>query len=145
MAQVTFRFTVGSADDRILQLWEPGAPVFSERLAALKYAHAQGFATSVSAEPMLDSRIDKVVDAVSPYVTDAIWLGRANRLVPTVSLNTGGDPRMLDAARELAALHNDESVRRVYDKYKDNPLIKFKDSIKAVVGLDRPSEKGLDI
>lgn len=142
--RVLFRFTIGSANNDVLQLWEPHAPSFWSRLQALQVAHAEGFATSVSCEPMLDGRIDEVIKAVHPYVTDAIWLGRANYLVTRVAANGGGDAE-LKAARELAERWNDDAVRALYGRYKDDPLIKWKESIKKVVGLEIPTKKGLDI
>ena len=58
-------------------------------------------------------------------------------------------PRPSRAARakadELLALHTDDWIRELYKQHKHDPLIKYKDSIKKVVGLDRPEEKGLDI
>lgn len=69
-SQITFRFSIGSASADVLRAWEPGAPSFEERLEALRLVHAAGFVTSVSCEPMLDQRIDLVVEAVRPYVTD---------------------------------------------------------------------------
>ncbi|GAG43996.1 unnamed protein product, partial [marine sediment metagenome] len=72
--QLLFRFTIGSTDNGVLQYWEPNAPIYRERLSALKWTFSKGFSTSVSSEPMLDDKIDALVAAVRPYVTDAIWL-----------------------------------------------------------------------
>jgi DNA repair photolyase len=143
--QILFRFTIGSVDDKILGYWEPGAPGFKERLAALRYAHEQGFQTSVSCEPMLDGAIDLVIKAVRPCVSHSIWLGRANQLVMAVTRNTGGDKKALTSARELNATWNDDAVRALYERYKSDALIFWKDSIKKVVGLAKPEKKGLDI
>ena len=38
----------------------------------------------------------------------------------------------------------DDAIIRIYGQHKGNPLIKWKDSIKAVVGLARPNVAGLD-
>ena len=143
--QITFRFTVGSADDAVLKLWEPGAPSYTERLATLKHAHERGFETSVSCEPMLDANIDTVVSSVTPYVTDTIWLGRANRLNHVLALNCPGDADMRRHADALIATWDDDAVKALYQRYKDHPLIRWKDSIKKVVGIERPTEKGLDV
>ena len=43
------------------------------------------------------------------------------------------------------SLQTDPWVMALYDTNKADPIIKFKDSIKQVVGLNRPTEKGLDI
>jgi hypothetical protein len=143
--QVLFRFTVGSADDMVLRFWEPGAPAFGERMVALRWAHQQGFATSISCEPMLDLRIADVIVVARPYVTDAIWLGRVNNLRTAIALNCPGDAEALRKADQLLAEQTDDFLRELYEQYKADPLIKYKDSIKKVVGLARPTEVGLDV
>jgi hypothetical protein len=35
--------------------------------------------------------------------------------------------------------------RRLYARHRDDTVIKWKDSIKKVVGIERPTEKGLDV
>jgi DNA repair photolyase len=143
--QITFRFTIGSADDVVLMAWEPGAPSFAERLAGLKLAFDAGFQTSVSCEPMLDAQVDKVIEAARPYVNDAIWLGKANQLRQAVAINRPGDTKVKALADELIAVMTDEFVKRLYALYRNDTVIKFKDSIKKVVGLERPTVKGLDV
>ena len=144
-SQITFRFTIGSADDKTLGYWELGAPRFSERLASLKHASQKGFATSVSCEPMLDLKIDKVVEKVRPFTTDSIWLGRANRLISTIGLNCPGDTLARNTARTLLAEQDDAYLLSLYERFKNDPLVRFKDSIKKVAGVARPAQKGLDI
>lgn len=143
--QILFRFTIGSADDKILAFWEPNAPSYHERLASLERAWRQGFKTSVSSEPMLDGHIKKVVDAARPYVTDAIWLGRVNNIRQILAQNAPGNSSARAKADALMALQTDSWVMALYDTYKSDPVIKFKDSIKQVVGINRPTQKGLDI
>lgn len=143
--QITFRFTIGSADDKVLKAWEPGAPSFGERLDSLKWAHQEGYETSLSCEPMLDTSIDQVIEACRPYVTDSIWLGRANNLRQALSLNRPGDEKAKALGEQLLAEQTDDYLRELYHRYKDDPLIKYKDSIKKVAGLDRPTVNGLDV
>ena len=143
--QMLFRFTIGSADDAILTKWEPNASSFGERLKCLKHAHALGYATSVSCEPMLDTQVGKVIKAVSPFVTDSIWLGRVNRLRQTIAINCPGDESIKALADQLLAEQTDDWILALYNNFKNNPVIRFKDSIKKVVGLMRPTIKGLDI
>ena len=140
-----FRLTIGSANNRILRFWEPGAPTFDQRVKALIHAHEAGFATSVSCEPMLDGNIDAVISEARPYVTDAIWLGKANQLSQMTSLNCPNDTTTARRADELIAMQSDAAIRQLYSRYKNDPLITWKDSIKIVVGIQRPSQKGLDI
>jgi DNA repair photolyase len=143
--QITFRFTIGSADDAVLKLWEPGAPAFEERLASLEHAYEKGFETSVSCEPMLDANIDTVITLVEPYVTDTIWLGLANGLRHALALNRPGNAGIRRHADELIAIWDDDAIRELYELYKGHSLIRWKDSVKKVVGLERPTEKGLDV
>ncbi|WFB36788.1 radical SAM protein [Kiritimatiellota bacterium B12222] len=143
--QILFRFTIGSANDSVLKFWEPGAPMFQHRLDCLKLAYKNGFATSVSSEPMLDNRIDKVVTKTMPYVTDAIWLGRVNQLRQALSINCPKDNVAKKRGDELLAKQTDTYLSELYESYKDDPKVKYKDSIKEAVGLERPETVGLDI
>lgn len=142
--QILFRFTIGSADDAVLKKWEPGATTFGERVECLKHAHAAGFQTSVSCEPMLDQQVDKVVEAVRPFVTDAVWLGKPNKITTRIVMNNPDLPDAAVMANDLEMLFPDVFVWHLYNLYKDDPMVKWKDSIKAVVGLERHTEKGLD-
>ena len=143
--KVLFRFTIGSADDEILHFWEPGAPDFAERLDSLRHAHAQRFQTSVSCEPMLDSDVEAVVSAVSPYVSDAIWIGKANQLRQRLKLNGHADAETMRRADELMASQSDDNISRLYDRLRDHPRVKWKESIKKVMGIHIPDTPGLDI
>jgi len=142
--QIKFRFTIGSAENDVLRFWEPGAPSPAQRIEALKTAFDLGFATSVSCEPMLDNRIEDVVENVLPYVTDAIWIGLPNMLNQRIALNCGDDETKA-RAKELMACFTKERIIELYETYADNPKIKWKESIKKAVGLDLPDQAGLDI
>ena len=142
--KILFRFTIGSASNETLKLWEPGAPSFDERLASLKLAHRLGFATSISCEPMLDGNIDAVVQQVLPYVTDSIWLGKMNQVKARLTFNRA-PKEVVQAAEVLMQEQSDENIQALYQRFKGNPKIKFKDSIKKVVGIEVPQAIGLDI
>ena len=132
--QILFRFTIGSADSNILKFWEPNAPDFDERLESLKYAFNAGYQTSVSCEPMLDDKVDDVVNQVSPYVTETIWIGKPNKLNERLSMNGfKNDQAVMGSARSLMEFFSDEYVLDLYERYKDNPKIMWKDSIKKVL------------
>lgn len=126
-----FRFTIGSADSSVLKLWEPGAPDFEERLKSLRYAFDNGFSTSISCEPLLDEHFDDLYKKVSPYVNGSIWIGKMNSAVKRVRDNTGGRFPM-EKVQELVASQSDEKMLALFLKYKDNPLIEWKESIKKV-------------
>ncbi len=133
--RLMFRFTIGSADDAVLSFWEPGAPAYSARLAALRLAFDAGFRTSVSCEPMLDADIGRVIEQVRPFVTDAVWVGTANRMLDRVRANCPDDAAALSRARELDALHCADFVWQLYQRYERDPMLKWKESIKRIVGL----------
>lgn len=143
--KILFRFTIGSSDLNTLKIWEPNAPDFAERLESLKYAFSEGYQTSVSSEPMLYDRIEDVIDQVTPFVTDSIWLGKVNNLRTRLSLNGQNDPVTIQKAEELVGWQKDENIKQLYSRYQSNPLIKWKESIKKVAGVLIPNKSGLDI
>ena len=135
--RILFRFTIGADDPALLQYWEPGAPPFDERLACLRHAKAQGFATSVSMEPMLDIvHAPRLVRKLLPFITETVWLGKMNAVSSRVRVETDEDRRQADA---VIASQTDEAVWALYDEMKDIPQVRWKDSIKKVVGI--PIEK----
>ena len=139
--QMLFRFTIGAMDNDILRYWEPGAPSFEERLASLQHAFAQGFQTSVSCEPLLDSEnIRSLYDALAPYVTDTIWIGKLNGIGYRVE--PGTDPMEIQRVKEG---QTDRKVRQVYDSLRDEAKIRWKESYKTVLGLPLATEAGLDM
>jgi DNA repair photolyase len=139
--KLMFRFTWGSADDAVLKFWEPNATGSTERLACLQHAFEQGYKTSLSCEPMLDRNIAEVVRIATPFITDTIWLGKANELKEYLVLNGHDTPEVMARADELIGWQSDENIRSLYQQFRDNPLIRWKDSIQAVVGLDGPVAK----
>ena len=101
----------------MLSLFEPNAPGYQERKAALQYAYEHGFQTSVSVEPMLDPvHIDDLIADLLPFVTDAIWIGKMNyvgRLYSKV------DPEVQAALKVIENGQTDEIIRAIYARHKD--------------------------
>ena len=143
--QILFRFSIGSTDSTVLAFWEPNAPDYFERKKCLEYAFEQGFETSVSAEPFLDEHPDKLVLDLQDYVTDSIWIGKANMLKSRLKMNGHTSNIVAQKADELIEIQSDENVRLLYDKLRGNSKVKWKESIKKVVDIARPTERGLDI
>lgn len=142
--QILFRFTIGSTNDEILKFWEPGAPLFGERIRCLIHAWLHEFKTSVSCEPMLGEYIDIVVDEARKFVTDSIWLGKMND--PTSRLRINGHSNIPSEFKDgIRYWMNDKNIFDLYERYHDDPMIKWKESIKKIIGLKMPEEKGLDI
>ena len=140
--KIIFRFTIGACKDEILLFWEPNAPSYEERKASLRYAFEAGFETSVSVEPMLYAEgIFDLVEDLEPFTTNSIWIGKMNYL-HSIHSDTDG---ILEAIQAIKDGQSDENIWDIYSKLKDNPLVKWKDSIKKVVGIEAPAEAGLDI
>ena len=143
--KILFRFTVGSCNTATLKFWEPFAPSVEERLSSLPYAFSKGFKTSVSCEPALDTSTEELVRILLPYVTDAIWIGLPNRLKSILKLNGANDPATLKCAEVLRNTQSKEWVKDLYNTFQSNRQIKWKESIKNILGIERPTEVGLDI
>jgi len=142
--RILFRFTIGSVDSKTLKFWEPNAPGYSERKRSLIYAYSAGFKTSISCEPMLDNNIQAVIWDLSEYVTDAIWLGKMNFVQRRLKTNGHQEKESVDAANQVLIWQSDDAIKALYEKFKDNPKIKWKESIKKVVGLAVSTHKGED-
>ena len=140
---LTFRFSIGSCNDKILSFWEPNAPNYQERKEALEIAFNHGFETSVSVEPMLDSaNIDILISELSPYVTHSIWIGKMNHLG---RFGKGSDMVLRQAIDNIKRGQTDGVIKSIYRRYGNNPLIRWKKEIKKVVGIPIPKQNGLDI
>jgi DNA repair photolyase len=140
-----FRFTIGSTNTNTLKFWEINAPSFNERKQSLIYAYNKGFSTSVSCEPMLDDTAEELVSVLSPYVTDSIWIGKANFLLRRLKMNGITDIETTNRANELLQLQSDEKIKSLYNNLMNNKKVKWKESIKKVVQLEISTKKGLDI
>ena len=147
-SQIIFRFTIGSINDSVLSFWEPGAPNFLQRFMSLRLAHNLGFNTSVSCEPMLDGDTGKLLGRLYPYITDSIWFGKMNNL-GRIAINGHTDAKTKAEIEKIKTYQSDENTKKFHDNVVDyfgNDLkIKWKESIKEVVGLDLAKDKGLDI
>ena len=143
--QILFRFTIGATDNEILSFWEPNATIFEERRDCLRYAFEQGFRTSISVEPkpMLEAyNIEALVSELMPLVNDAIWIGKMGYLD---QLRRSADAGLAERIAEIEHYQRDKMIWAIYNQYKDNPKIKWKNSIKKVVGLPPAPEPGMDI
>jgi DNA repair photolyase len=143
--QILFRFTIGSVDNKILKFWEPNAPSFEERFAALFHAFHLDFETSVSIEPALDIRTLELVSQVLPLTTDSIWIGKPNKLVMRLKQNGHHDDETIKKARSLIESQNSDWADSLYKEFASNPKVKWKDSMKKVLGIEQPNDDGLDI
>jgi DNA repair photolyase len=143
--QILFRFTIGSADNDVLNFWEPGAPSFRQRRKALQYAYDHHYETSISCEPILDQHPERMYEKLAPFVTDAVWFGLPNFLEQRLESNGFTDRTEMNEAQKLLAYWDYNRVMQLYTQYKDDPHVKWKESIKKIVGIEVPTEAGLDV
>jgi DNA repair photolyase len=131
-SQILFRFTIGTPNEETAKFWEPGAPSISDRRFCLGWAHAAGFATSVSMEPMLDSVEDiyTLVNDLQYHVTDKIWIGKMNQIDKRVKKS---NPIIEIRCNQIKTWQNDEKILWLVDKLKNHPKVEWKDSIKEVI------------
>jgi DNA repair photolyase len=133
--QIQFRFTLTSVDDNLLEFWEPNAPRFKERLVSLTYAFGEGFKTSVSIEPFLDYDPSELVETVSAFTTESIWIGRMN-YIPRNHLSSKEKPYYTRIRKNYETHH----LLEIFEKLSQRPEIRFKDSIKMQLGIEVNSE-----
>jgi hypothetical protein len=129
---ILFRFTIGSLDQDLASLWEPGAPTVGERIACLKHARSLGFETSVSMEPMLAGTDDALATfgVVCPDVSEKIWVGKMNKVDERVRQR---DPAVANACTLIKSLQNDAEILRLVKALDGHPKVEWKDSIKEVI------------
>lgn len=125
---ILFRFTIGTTDAATAAHWEPGAPAPAERIEALKLAFEAGYRTSVSAEPLLGGveTAMHLLDAVRPYVTDTVWVGKMNKIRARVDLVS---PENRARAEEIEQAQTDDEIQRLFIALDGDPLVRWKDSV----------------
>ena len=130
--KILFRFTIGSLSAATCKLWEPGAPPPAERIAALEYAFAHGFRTSVSMEPMLgqNDEMKALVARLTPFVMDTIWLGKLNGGIPLAAQELPGVKASLASIR---CGQSDDKILELHAALKKQCKVRWKDSIKKVL------------
>lgn len=135
--KIVFRFSIGSINSETLKFWEPHAPSFDHRLRSLAWAFENGFKTSVSCEPMLDDQIHLVIEKVLPFVNDTIWIGTMNYLMERLKTNGYTDAETLRRAEEFLRWQSaDDNIKALYERFKDEPKVRWKSEIRKVIGLD---------
>lgn len=108
--KIEFRFTIGTLYNETIDYWEPNAPLFEERIAAVKEALRCGHKVSISCEPLLDPSckiIDYLLQPEFAEITE-IWIGAMQYMKEAPILD----------------------YQAIYKRYNDNPKIKFKDSFR---------------
>ena len=137
--QSEIRFTLSHWERSTGQLWEPNAPPVSCRINALVRVSNSRVRTSVSCEPWLDDvrSLVMMVNEVSPFVTETIWVGHANKLRERCKWCM--TPAIEAEIAKIEARQTPEVARKVYEMLKDNPKVMWKDSDQKMLGLSSPT------
>ncbi|MGB3988767.1 MAG: hypothetical protein WBK67_03710 [Minisyncoccales bacterium] len=131
--RIEFRFTIGTNDDKVAAYWEPGAPSPSDRVMAIAHACALDYRTSVSMEPLLMENPKEMIDnLLMGRITGEIWIGCMNHY----ALN----PEIPEEARQIK-IQGRENMQHAYESLKDNPQIRWKDSVQRLLGITATGEK----
>lgn len=132
--QILFRFTIGSNDSGVLKFWEPGAPGFTEREDCLCHATDRGFRTSVSCEPYLDANIRSLFCELRSWVTECIWIGTLRNFKRRVDLTGVTEKQMEKYVKPLQDAQTPAAVQKLYQKLCMEQKVRWKDSIREIVG-----------
>ena len=96
----------------------------------MRHAYDNGFTTSVSIEPMVDAdNVTDLVSAVLPYVTETIWIGKMNYL-GRIKIDSDEIKAAVERVRET---QTDERILTTYEALRNNPQIRWKDSVRKVL------------
>ena len=94
---------------------------------------------------MLDDKIQDVVEQVMPYVTETVWIGKPNMLKSRLSLNGHNDNDTRNKADSLLRSLSDKYIWGLYSMYRDDPRIRWKDSIQKVLRINASSMAGMNV
>lgn len=133
---ILFRFTIGTMDPDVSKFWEPRAPLPEDRIEALKIARHYDFHTSVSIEPMLQGIKGtlQVVDAVRPFITEKIWIGKMNKINERIEISS---PDVEMAVKAVKLWQSDYYISLLAKKLQNDPMIEWKDSIKKIIDKEK--------
>ena len=85
---------------------------------------------------MLDYNVEKGVAQFESSVSDTIWLGKMNQGMRRCKMNGHNDLMTWTMVRLLEIWQQDPHILDLYRRLKDHSKIRWKDSIKKVVGLN---------
>ena len=112
-------------------MWEPGAPDFEERIRCLNHAHGKGFKISVSIEPMLDpDNIGELLEDLPIVDLESVWIGKMNH---TGRITVENDGCLGKALVKLKESQSDKNILKIYNQWKSEPKIMWKESVQKVV------------
>jgi hypothetical protein len=82
------------------------------------------------------------LNCLQPFVTDSIWIGKMNKIRQRVVIETPEDEQQV---AKIETGQTDDRIWIIYNSLKDRKVVRWKESIKQIVGLHTPQEPGMDI
>lgn len=135
--KITWRMTIGGFSETC-EIWEPKAPRTYERIVTLRHTFHNGFKTSVSMEPILETSVEKTITLfhlLEPICTDTIWLGLMNKSDQRIKMNCGNHEQVGMGMR-LEMYWDYVHVRQLYESLRNEPKARWKDSIQKILNID---------
>jgi hypothetical protein len=78
---------------------------------------------------------------LKPVVTHSIWIGKMNKIDQRVKVETSEDEAFVKLTKWN---QRDQVIEEIYHQLKNEPLVRWKESFKEVLGLELATEAGLD-
>ena len=94
---------------------------------------------------MLDDKADKFGLDFQDYVTDSIYIGKANFLKRKLNMTGIADAKTIKKANELIAMQSDTKIKMRFHILGGNKKVKWKVSSKKEVQFEISTVKGLDV
>ena len=131
--KIEFRFTIGTNDDKTAAYWEPAAPSPSDRFMCIARARTMRYKVSISMEPLLiENPKEMIDDLLMGWVDGEIWIGCMNHYA--------FNPEIPEEARQIR-IQSRENMQKVYESLKDNPQIRWKDSVQKLLNITSTGER----
>ena len=126
------------------KFWEPGASR-TERLDTLHEANDRSIRTSVSCEPLLEAETicdrHDIIRLSLHSCTGDVWVGKLRNLNQRVDLSKVTNGQHARYIAPLIEMQTDENILRLVDAFKNEPRVKWKDSIREVIERNKPSSR----
>jgi hypothetical protein len=82
-----------------------------------------------------------MVHELLPFISHSIWLGKMNKIDERIVIES---PQVAEMVAKAEAGQADDQILGIYSQLSHIPEVRWKESIKAVVGLPLAEEVGLD-
>jgi DNA repair photolyase len=135
------RFTLTTQDNDLINLWEGHSSNYEERIQSLNYCYDKDYKISVVIEPYLSDLNDlySMVDELSSYDLDTIWIGKMNRISSKKKLlELGYGKKIINAHQRIRNISSKKHLSSIISNLENNRKIRYKESFIKKVGKQIP-------